>query len=145
MEVLTLKKILVPIDGSECSKKALKKARLVGEAFNSEVTIVTVIDSIRYLDMDYKFDAVRDGIDLSKQLLVSAAKEFENYPHPVQTIYKTGDVAEEIIDLADEGGYDLIVMGSRGLGVFSRTILGSVSNKVIQHAKNTVMVVKDCE
>jgi nucleotide-binding universal stress UspA family protein len=143
--VLKLKKILVPIDGSECSRNALKKARLIGEAFNSEITIVTVIDSIRYLDMDYKFDAVRDGIDLSKQLLVSAAKEFDNYPHPVETIYKTGDVAEELIDLAEEGHYDLIIMGSRGLGVFSRTILGSVSQKVIQHSKTTVMVVKDCD
>lgn len=145
MEVLKLKKILVPIDGSECSKKALKKAKLIGEAFGSEITIVTVIDSIRYLDMDYKFDAVRDGIDLSKQILVSAAKEFDNYPNPVDTIYKTGDVAEEIIDLAEEGNYDLIVMGSRGLGVFSRTILGSVSHKVTQHAKTTVMIVKNCD
>jgi len=145
MEVLKLKKILVPIDGSECSKKALLKAKLVGEAFHSEITIVTVIDSIRYLDMDYKFDAVRDGIDLSKQLLVSAAKEFEDYPYPLETIYKTGDVAEEIIDLAEEGNFDLVIMGSRGLGVFSRTILGSVSNKVIHHSKKTVMVVKDCD
>lgn len=143
--MLKLKKILVPIDGSECSKKALEKAKFIGETFGSKITIVTVIDSIRYLDMDYKFDAVRDGIDLSKQLLVSAAKEMEDYPYSVDTVYKTGDVAEEIINLAEEGHYDLVIMGSRGLGVFSRTILGSVSHKVTQHAKTTVMIVKDCE
>ncbi|WP_422485079.1 universal stress protein [Gudongella sp. DL1XJH-153] len=139
-----MKQILVPIDGSDCSKKALLKARELGEAFNSHITILTIIDSIRYLDMDFKFDAVRDGIDLSKQLLASAEEDFKGYPGEIETIYKTGDVAEEIIDTAEEGNYDLIVMGSRGLGVFSRTILGSVSHKVIQHSKSTVMVVKDC-
>ena len=139
-----MKKILVPIDGSDCSKKAMLKAKELGEAFDSHITILTIIDSIRYLDMDFKFDAVRDGIDLSKQLLVSAKENFKDYPGEVETIYKTGDVAEEIIDTAEEGDYDLIVMGSRGLGVFSRTILGSVSHKVIQHSKSTVMVVKDC-
>ncbi len=139
-----MKRILVPIDGSDCSKKALLKARELGEAFDSHITILTIIDSIRYLDMDFKFDAVRDGIDLSKQLLISAEEDFKDYPGEVETIYKTGDVAEEIIDTAEEGDYDLIVMGSRGLGVFSRTILGSVSHKVIQHSQSTVMVVKDC-
>ncbi|HZH92950.1 MAG TPA: universal stress protein [Tissierellaceae bacterium] len=139
-----MKKILVPIDGSDCSKKALMKAKDLGKAFGSHITILTIIDSIRYLDMDFKFDAVRDGIDLSKQLLVTALEDFKDYPGEVETLYKTGDVAEEIIDVAEEGGFDLIVMGSRGLGVFSRTILGSVSHKVIQHSKTTVMVVKDC-
>lgn len=140
-----MKKILVPIDGSDCSKLALQKAAKLGEAFKSHITILTVIDSIRYLDMDFKFDAIRDGIELSKQLLISAEEELKDYPGEIETIYKTGDVAEEIIDTADEGDFDLIVIGSRGLGVFSRTILGSVSHKVIQHANVTVTVVKSCE
>lgn len=137
-----MKKILVPIDGSEWSTRALLKAREIAGAFLADVTILTVIDSIRYLDMDYKFDVVRDGIDLSKQLLEQSKKMFEDYSGKVDTAHTTGDVAEEIIRFAENGGYDLIVMGSRGLGVFSRTILGSVSHKVIQHAKTTVMIVK---
>ncbi|MDX9918052.1 MAG: universal stress protein [Gudongella sp.] len=137
-----MKKILVPVDGSSCSKKALIKAREAAEAYKADVTILTVIDSIRYLDMDYKFDAVRDGIDLSKQLLEQSLKAFEGFEGHVDTVDKTGDVAEEIINLAEEGGYDLIVMGSRGLGAFSRTLLGGVSHKVIQHSRVTVMVVK---
>jgi len=141
-----MKKILVPIDGSECSREALKQAKELAISYGeSEVTILTVIDSIRYLDMDFKFDAVRDGIDLSKQLLVSAEKEFEGFDGQVNTVYKTGDVAEEIINFAEEGNFDIIVMGSRGLGMFSRAILGSVSNKVIQHSKTTVMIVKKSE
>lgn len=137
-----MKKILVPVDGSDCSKLALAKAKEIGAPFKSQITVLTVIDSIRYLDMDFKFDAVRDGIDLSKQLLVSAREDLTDYPGEVETLYKTGDVAEEIIETAEEGNFDLIIMGSRGLGVFSRTILGSVSHKVIQHSKTTVMIVK---
>lgn len=140
-----MKKILIPIDGSECSKSAIREAKELALAYGDcEVTILTVIDSIRYLDMDFKFDAVRDGIDLSKQLLLSAQEEFQGFNGVVNTVYKTGDVAEEIIDFAEEGNFDIIVMGSRGLGMFSRAILGSVSNKVIQHSKTTVMIVKKC-
>ena len=137
-----MKKILVPIDGSEWSTRALLKARELAEAFQAELTILTVIDSIRYLDMDYKFDVVRDGIDLSKQLLEQSKSMFDGYAGKVETAHKTGDVAEEIIRFAEKGNFDLIVMGSRGLGIFSRTILGSVSHKVLQHAKMTVMIVK---
>jgi nucleotide-binding universal stress UspA family protein len=137
-----MKKILVPIDGSEWSTRALLKARELAEAFQAEVTILTVIDSIRYLDMDYKFDVVRDGIDLSKKLLEQSKSMFDGYAGKVETAHTTGDVAEEVIRFAENGGFDLIVMGSRGLGIFSRTILGSVSHKVLQHAKMTVMIVK---
>ena len=137
-----MKKILVPIDGSEWSTRALLKARELAEAFQAELTILTVIDSIRYLDMDYKFDVVRDGIDLSKQLLEQSKSMFDGYAGKVETAHTTGDVAEEIIRFAEKGNFDLIVMGSRGLGIFSRTILGSVSHKVLQHAKMTVMIVK---
>ena len=137
-----MKKILVPIDGSEWSTRALLKARELVEAFQAELTILTVIDSIRYLDMDYKFDVVRDGIDLSKQLLEQSKSMFDGYAGKVETAHTTGDVAEEIIRFAEKGNFDLIVMGSRGLGIFSRTILGSVSHKVLQHAKMTVMIVK---
>ena len=137
-----MKKILVPIDGSEWSTRALLKARELAEAFQAEVTLLTVIDSIRYLDMDYKFDVVRDGIDLSKQLLEQSKSMFDGYVGKVETAHTTGDVAEEIIRFAENGAFDIIVMGSRGLGIFSRTILGSVSHKVLQHAKMTIMIVK---
>ena len=56
--------------------------------------------------------------------------------------YTNGSPAQKIVEFADKNGIDLIVMGNRGLGAFSRTLLGSVSNKVINTAKCDVYVVK---
>jgi nucleotide-binding universal stress UspA family protein len=53
-----------------------------------------------------------------------------------------GDPALTICKAAKESGYDLIVMGSRGLGRFKEAVLGSVSHTVIQHSPCPVLIVK---
>lgn len=58
------------------------------------------------------------------------------------TQVRDGDYADEIIEAAAEAGADMIVLGSRGLGAVKRTVLGSVSQKVLHHAPQTVVAVK---
>ncbi len=60
----------------------------------------------------------------------------------VETRYLKGDIAREILDCAKREQVDLIVMGSKNRGVFSRTLLGSVSNKVVNHSEVSVLIVK---
>ena len=60
----------------------------------------------------------------------------------VTTFVRSGDYADEILDTADEEEADLVVIGSRGLGRIRQTILGSVSQKVLYEADQTVVVVK---
>jgi len=55
---------------------------------------------------------------------------------------RQGDYADEILEAADEMNIDLIVIGSRGLGMMRGAVLGSVSQKVFHHAAQTVVVVK---
>lgn len=55
---------------------------------------------------------------------------------------RLGDHAEEILDAANEAGADMIVIGSRGLGKIRSAVLGSVSQKIIHNATQTVVVVK---
>jgi nucleotide-binding universal stress UspA family protein len=55
---------------------------------------------------------------------------------------RSGDPACVICRVANEEGYDLIVMGSRGIGLISEMLLGSVSHSVIQHANCPVLIVK---
>lgn len=139
-------KILVPIDGSEFSRKALLKAKELGSAMNSEITILNVIRPMQ----DYKYvhnkDFSREGERLlvreSNLLLEDSLTLFDDYPGKVESLYKRGDPVEEIVNLAEEGNYNLVIMGSRGLGAFSRTLLGSVSDKVIHHIKTSVLIVK---
>jgi nucleotide-binding universal stress UspA family protein len=55
---------------------------------------------------------------------------------------REGPAVDEILDLAEEVGADLIVIGSRGLGAISRALLGSVSESVVKHAHCPVLVVR---
>ncbi|MBC7087790.1 MAG: universal stress protein [Tissierellales bacterium] len=137
-----MKKILVPIDGSKCSQLAMQKAKELAKAFDSSITVITVVDSIKYLDMEYRYNAVQKDLAYSKELLKTAEKFFEDLGKEIETVCKTGDVSEEILNLAEEGDFDLIVIGSKGMGRFSRAILGSVSQKISQVAKTNVLIVK---
>ncbi|NLY45355.1 MAG: universal stress protein [Tissierella sp.] len=141
-----MKKILVPIDGSEYSKKAMEKAKEIGSTMNSEITILNVIKPM----LDYKYVHNKDFhreeerllVSESNILLVESEKTFEDYTGEVKSLYKRGDPVDEIVKLAEEGNFDLVIMGSRGLGAFSRTLLGSISDKVIHHVKTSVLIVK---
>jgi nucleotide-binding universal stress UspA family protein len=53
-----------------------------------------------------------------------------------------GDPAPTFEKIAEEGGYDMVVVGSRGLGLLSRALQGSVSEHVATHSKTTVVVAR---
>lgn len=65
-----------------------------------------------------------------------------DYKDDVETCVRIGRASEEILKCSEEKNVDLIVIGSRGLGGFSRTLLGSVSDKVLNAAKVPVLVNK---
>ncbi len=79
---------------------------------------------------------------LGKEMLDESLKLFEGTLVVVDTVIRSGDAGREIIAEAESGKYDLIVMGSRGLGAFSRAMLGSVSNKVLNHVDCDVLIVR---
>lgn len=144
MEEKTMK-ILVPVDGSKNSERAVIEAKTYGECVGGEITILTVmkpITTMYYGNIELsKVD--NENLERSRQeILNKTLKEFKDYPAPVHTKLRKGSPADEILEEAKEGAYDLIVMGSRGLGAFTRTILGSVSNKVLNHANTNVLTIK---
>ncbi len=136
------KKILVPIDGSECSMKALKKAAELGRFYEAELTLVTVVDSGRFISVDFKQDMINSSIEAGQDMLHKATETLVDYTFGVKSTYRLGDIANEIITMSEENDYDLIVMGSRGLGALTRVLLGGVSLKVVCHASCSVHVVK---
>ncbi|WP_422485081.1 universal stress protein [Gudongella sp. DL1XJH-153] len=136
------KKILVPIDGSECSMKALKRAEELGRFYEAELTLVTVIDSGRFISVDFKQDMINSSIEAGQEVLQKATEALVDYPFGVKSTYRLGDIANEIITISEENNFDLIVMGSRGLGALTRVLLGGVSLKVVCHASCSVHVVK---
>lgn len=139
-----IKKILIPIDGSEPSKKGLEMGIKIAESANAEITILEVIEEFGPLPGYY--EAPPPNIERVKWV---AEQRFEKI-HPVLEKTKVkwcrkveeGYAAETIVRIAEEGNYDLIVIGSRGMGFFGRFLLGSVSDRVVHHAPCSVLVVK---
>lgn len=143
---MEIKKILVPVDGSENSKKALLKAKELGLKFGSEITIITVVNFLKAgvydMNLTYKEDFTKFSIERGERILDKSHDLIKDYPGKVNTVYKNGDIADEIINMAQKGNFDLIVMGSRGLGTFSRALLGSISSKVVHNLAVSTLIVK---
>src|SRR5690554_1599065 len=142
-----MKKILVAVDGSDHAYKALKKAKEIGIRYNSEIIILYVISSLRncqpyVLDQIYETKINKNLLDQGKKILEESIKIYEDYPTKVTTFIKCGDLAREITEKTKKDNCDLIVMGSRGLNTFSRAMLGSISNKVLNHSHISVLIVK---
>lgn len=80
---------------------------------------------------------------LGDQLVGTARNICKDLGVPGATTHiRQGDYADEIVEAANDIGADMIVMGSRGLGPVKRAILGSVSQKVLHEARQTVVAVK---
>lgn len=140
-----MKKILVAVDGSKNSERAVIEAKKYGEAFTSEITLLTVVKPLAtayYGNMELsKVDS--EKLESGKEAVLKKSLElFEEYEGKVHTKLRKGSPADEILEEAEDGAYDLIIMGSKGLGAFSRTILGSVSSKILNHTKTDVLIVK---
>ena len=142
-----MKKILVPIDGSENSIKALMKAQEIGKLANSDITILFVVNDLKNhpyaIDRTHLEQLRKDINEQSNEIVHKAKTHFAaDYPGRVDTLVRTGNVETEILEVSMSGGYDLIVIGSRGLGRFAKTMLGSTSHKVLNNAEIPVLLIK---
>ena len=141
-----MKKILVATDGSENAKKALLKARTLAEALGAEVDILHVVKEIiinPYVPAKYYMLPTEDELKkLGKKIMENSLELFKDFDGKVNSICEVGEPADVIIDQAEKEDYDLLIMGSRGLSSFSRAMLGSVSQKVLNHVRASVLIVK---
>ena len=155
--IVMFEKILVPIDGSKPSYDALLKALELGKIHGSEVEILHIMtfsedipdESIKTTG---KADSPPDWID---DYMTKVRKNDENMLNNALEHAKTmvpdakittklliGSPRNEIILEAERGGFDLIVIGSRGLSGIKEVVLGSVSHQVVNESKVPVLVVK---
>ena len=141
-------KILVPVDGSDSSNRALEKAIELGRVFSSEIVVFSVAPESHIMkytttvsEQNEKLN--EDSYNTTKEILDLSMEKLITYPYSYDTDYSVGDPSSEIIEYANNNNIDLIVMGNRDLGMFSRTFLGSVSTHVINHSDVSVLVVKD--
>jgi nucleotide-binding universal stress UspA family protein len=139
-------KILVPIDGSENSMRALKHALFLSSKLKSKLTILYVLEipPFVYVQSQKLVDSVMASLEKeAKDILDTAKNQAKEFDVEYETILLEGNnVASILVDYVKKNDFDTIVIGSRGHGKFKTTLLGSVSNNVLHHSKNPVMIVK---
>ncbi len=137
------KKIILGIDGSDHALKAAQVAGDLARVMNSQLVVVTAYDPIpSYLGEPNLQEAISARLNAANKILTIGLEEVGEVPAGIETEAIEGSAAEVILDVAQVRGGDLIVVGSRGLGTLTGLLLGSQSQKIIQHATCPVLVVR---
>jgi nucleotide-binding universal stress UspA family protein len=141
-------KILVATDGSKHALHAVKYAaklvRLLRSASNP-ITLISVHDDagLRPAKSFVGSDKVADYLrELSEKELKPARRLLNAAGVKHNMVIRTGHIAQEIVDCANDGKYDLIVMGAKGRSAIADLLLGSVAQRVLATAKQPVVLVK---
>lgn len=139
-----MKKILVPVDGSDGSDKALRFALSFAEGKDKEIILINVqpnynTPNIRRFVSQEQINSIQE--ESSKKVLDQALEITKDYPIVVHTIVRYGDPGREICAQAQESSVDSIVMGYRGLGAVKRAILGSVATHVLHETTCPLTIV----
>jgi nucleotide-binding universal stress UspA family protein len=125
----------------------VRRGAEVARGSGARVHLVTAYPDIPSYRETIRSSAKAEPIDLREvadAVLARAARELEaEGVEEVETHAQEGDPADVIIQVAEELGAELIVVGSRGLTGLERFLLGSVSSKLSQHAPTSLMVVRD--
>lgn len=146
LATLPFRIILVPIDGSDNSTRALETALKLAKNQKGSFTALYVVQKPAIAD---PFDVSMTGEILEsmeqygKELLNTAKIKAEATGIKIDTDVTSGyTVANTIVEYARDGGYDLIVMGTRGRSGVQRVLLGSVAFGVITYANCAVLIVR---
>jgi len=142
-----LEKILVPYDGSGFSQKAFEKGLTIAEKFESQLIVLTVIQSKMSDSVGISIDRLQeiqdeeddDATKMVKKLEVKANAKNVSF---TMKIIRNPSTSEGIVNFAHSNNVDLIVVGSHGRTGVRKLVLGSVANGVLSHAKCPVLVTK---
>ena len=144
--------VLVAVDGSDDSARAVRFLESLALARQTRMRLLGVVEPLRYPTTapraaDRKLREILRELEDERRgeldrALQQAAVQLGDKVARVNRYTPSGDPAEEILVTARDFDTDLVVMGARGLGGVARVLLGSVSEKVLHHARCPVLIVK---
>lgn len=138
-----MKKILVAHDGSDAADKALLEAGTIAQKFGSKLTVISVVPNLCFSEIGADCDTVTKLYRAEIEGAMEGVRDLLREKRiEAETVIFEGNPADIIVDHAKGGGMDLIVVGSTGKQATKRTILGSVSSKVVANAPCSVLVVR---
>lgn len=137
------KRILVAVDGSENSRRAAEQAaKIASLSKESHVEVLYVLDYDRSRT-DFIQNIGPDDLHIDRKKQLAPIKGiFEKTRVNHEVVIKQGEPGPTIVSFANRGGFDLVVIGSRGLNTFQEMVLGSVSHKVTKRVNAPVLIVK---
>jgi universal stress protein A len=145
---LDLKKILVPVDFSDASDKALAYAVAFARQFHAKILLLHVVH-VSYMAGEYgpiDVPVLEDQlIEAAKQKIQELAKDKVPAELLEGTAVCAGPAVHEIAELAKERNTDLIILSTHGYTGLKRVMLGSVTENVVRHAPCPVLVVRERE
>ena len=145
---LPLRKILVPLDGSEWSFRAAKYAIKMAKMANAEIVCVHAVVNLPYTAYAHAGVLIPRYIEEAKKEAqkwydeVNIIAEKAGVKLSTETILDVFSVADAIISYVEKNNIDLIIMGTKGKTGLKKVLLGSVASGVISHAKCPVLVVR---
>ena len=140
--------ILVGTDGSGAAGEAVAQAVRMASALGARLQIVSAYEPVpeRRLRVERVHVPTDVQVNMREEVLAlldAARRDAETAGVTrVDTFARVGDAADAILDVAEEQGSDLIVVGNKGMAGATRFLLGSVPNKVSHHAPCSVLIVR---
>ena len=140
---MAFNKILVPTDGSEFTRSAIKTAIDLAKISGGRIVAMYVIDQTLFINapMDSAISSVYSILKKEGNDAVEFVRgEGEKHGVKVDTLVLDGSPVKTIVE--NSGEYDLIVMGTLGRTGMSKLLMGSVAEKVVRHSKCPVMIAR---
>jgi nucleotide-binding universal stress UspA family protein len=134
-----MKKILVPTDFSANSKNALQYALAIADRFGSQITLLHTVQVIQLASMLKSMDEVL--IQEAEQEMEALTKDLSDYQ--ITTQINKGEAIETISKTAKEGGYDLVVMGTKGASGLKEVFIGSVTGGVMRRTDTPILAIPE--
>jgi nucleotide-binding universal stress UspA family protein len=138
-------KLLVPIDGSDNSFRALDHAIFLSKKITAQITALRVMESLPlvYVQSQRTMDTILSKyLEESESILKKSRDIGEKKGVRIESTLRKGDAASNILNYSKKEDYDTIIMGRRGTGKLRQLVLGSTSTKVLSHSDCTVVIVK---
>ncbi len=144
---LKVERILVPIDFSDCSSKALDYALAFAEQFEASLILLHVVEPAvypeNYLVVQTAADEMnQDLVQAGRERLAALSRKRIGGKVPSETLVRLGRAHSEIPDTARALGADLIIIGTHGYTGLKHVLLGSTAERVVRYASCPVLTVR---